>query len=508
MKRTHPKVNPGIFRNQTRTVMVIDDRRLREAHFAPAVQLLKKIETLGLRIDAFHSHDQKKFDSWFNLTFRQEQLKIEQRREEWFQLAQTHNWILAESEMNGVSLGEAWRRIQEEIMNYGTAGENGRAVIDQKRRERESFIEAEIARQEREDLNRFRAESEKFDEWYDEDDDDELPSPIRSPSEAEKADFAELKGLSETDFDEIFASSRTAHEFLLRSLQLCVLCSGLGVFLKIWQDACPRKTKLSFERFFENETGESFRNVLEWIVDEAKSTAEDAAGSDRFSKSGADSESESEFDFDSDFDDEDSQREFFAGISSGSQKRSLSEDKLGVLKGLYRKLVRLLHPDGQNSSPLDLPATWTQKTWERLQSAYKSQNLDELRRIHSLTLLQTRDLNALTMDEISEGINELESELENLENQAREMKRLPAWNFSNKRSTTTIEKKIRQDFQRDLNEIDMKISILLFQHKKWEQMASQKAQRSERRARRPKAGSSGPKNSRRRSGERDADSFF
>ncbi len=438
-------------KNSGRSILVIDDRRLREALFAPAQKILKKIELLGAKMEAFHAQDQRQFDSWYQLTFRQEQVQLEERREELYLLGRMHNWIVAESEMNGISLAAAYRRIKTEMNRFAKGDETLRSAIEKLRRQREAFVEVVLERERREEIERFEREQARLQAWYDDDDDFVAPEggpsrqALAEPTPADILEFAEMKSLTEAEIDERFLRPSVVPNFLRKLLRLSVLFDEKREFFRAWE-RCPQKLKQNFANGFLRDTGEKLEEVLAML--EFEITEEDLCSQ----------MADEEFD----------------GAYFGPDRRKFigprnpGVEEVLTLKGLYRKLVRLLHPDGGVSMGLGLPPAWTQNVWDRLQKAYRAQDLSELRRLHSLALLHGRDLNALTLDEISAGVAELEGELAELENQARELKKSPAWNFSNKRSTTTLEKNIRRDLASDLGEIEMQISVLVHQHKRWE----------------------------------------
>ncbi|NJL24006.1 MAG: hypothetical protein HC902_01665 [Calothrix sp. SM1_5_4] len=71
-----------------------------------------------------------------------------------------------------------------------------------------------------------------------------------------------------------------------------------------------------------------------------------------------------------------------------------------MIKILYRKLVRKLHPDA-NANENEKTRTWKDKLWLQVQSSYRAGNVSALQKHYSLALLRDRDLNSLTISEIN-----------------------------------------------------------------------------------------------------------
>lgn len=78
--------------------------------------------------------------------------------------------------------------------------------------------------------------------------------------------------------------------------------------------------------------------------------------------------------------------------------------------------------------------------------------------------LKQKDLDALTVDEIKNGVQFFDDELAELEEKVKQFKPLPWWNFSKKKSFKALEKKISKDFQTQIDEMEMEIADLELQH--------------------------------------------
>jgi hypothetical protein len=97
-------------------------------------------------------------------------------------------------------------------------------------------------------------------------------------------------------------------------------------------------------------------------------------------------------------------------------------------KSLYRRLVRVLHPDMN-------PATGLEKLWEEVQQAYALGDIAELERLQRVILkgeARTIDLEAIPISDIIALRKVVETRLRALRKALREAKQHPAWGFSAK----------------------------------------------------------------------------
>ena len=84
-----------------RDLVVIDNTPLRNHEIKLAKSSFRKIDQLEKAILNFQEHDQKRFDEWHSLTFRKLQQEVEDRRQEFFKLAEFHNQMVFLCEEKG-----------------------------------------------------------------------------------------------------------------------------------------------------------------------------------------------------------------------------------------------------------------------------------------------------------------------------------------------------------------------------------------------------------------------
>jgi len=66
-------------------------------------------------------------------------------------------------------------------------------------------------------------------------------------------------------------------------------------------------------------------------------------------------------------------------------------------------------------------------------------------------MLRLRELSDLTMSEIHESYSWLKSEFSDLEREAKNLKRMPAWGFAKRKTYEPLTKKILRDFDREID---------------------------------------------------------
>lgn len=462
-----------------RSLLIIDDAKLRRDAFETTERIIKKIDRLERQIAAFHDSDQRLFTNWFDLTFRAERQKVEDRRHECIELARFHNWIIATAKHLDISMPQAFRLMDEERTAYLHGDEATRKKIEADRRERDHFIQSEMEKEFRE-----RRSEEWGGEWDDggdghDDDggdggDDDMPSvggfgdedmaSHRSPME-EKV-FAKLRGMSDAEVRRICRDYEGVVELLSIVSELNGGPEVFEIFLRIW-DQTPEKHQKMFAREFSRQMGGSLQHTIEGmraIVAQAKSAAGRGFGSADGGRGGEANEDEGDGEGNSNGDEAD-----FAGEGSRyrwgpgghkSSSRPLTGAEAEQMKLIYRKLVRRLHPDLQDRSTSGRELQWQRRMWDRAQVAHQHGDARELEKLYRLVLVRQREFGELTMGEIRESEHWLEGEHLRVKEEARDLKRLPAWGFSRARSHQTLIRRIQKDFDRELESIETEIEDL------------------------------------------------
>lgn len=463
-----------------RGLLVIDDVPLRKASFSAAEKIIKKIDRLEGNIAAFHDTDQKLFNDWWALTFRSSQSQIEDLHEKLKGLSQFHNWIIAVSRQLDIEMPRAYRLLRMEQENYAHGDAEQRQRIEEARRDRDRFIREEMEREFREHYG---------DEDFDDDDEDaefdggDDSPPPRTPDEEELFDY--LNSLSDKRIRQICQHHDEAMETLSFALGLGRKVEDYKLFLRIWEQA-PHKLQQRFAKSFSKGTGVSLQTVIERM---------------RQALAEVENESASHSEDDEEMDEDPFTDDFIGSGARHSTSTHLPPVDLEKLKLIYRKLVRRLHPDLQDTHIHAKQILWQRKIWDRAQTAHRNQSLEELERLYKLTLLRQKELHDLTIGEIRESCHWLSGEQERLQNETNGLKRLPAWGFSRAKSHATLQKRLQKDFDRQAQQLEEEIGRLESQHEFLEFLSQQtdrpaprkrKSRRSSPRSPRRRRSSSGP----------------
>jgi hypothetical protein len=442
MGRKYRALKESLRANPVRSLLVIDDRGLRLKLFSGVESIIKKIDKVERERDNFSSQDQGLFKDWYELTFRQENKEMEERRHEYISLVKFHNDIIAVAEMQEIPPHEAYLYLKEEEKRYQTGPEEQRTTIDKLRKERLEFAQKALE----EEL------SASFDEDYDSEDFD---SPLGGEpdlsvlSKVETKLYNHLKSSSPEQLRKEFSGS-DGILLAMNAMGLSSLTADHSLFIKIW-DSLPPKTRRAVSENFESDTGA----VMEEFISEL-----------RMALSGEPSDEASK---ETDSDNLDSE---FIQVRQ-SRSVDLSEREERDLKFIFRKLVRLIHPDSQDPNLSQNLKSWYNKVWQRVQEAYKSKDLHQLKRLEITAMVRLKELNSLTVDEIKASAEWLEEELAELRSRLKSLEKHPAWKFSTKRSYEPLIKKIRKDFQMNLAPILKDIEELKNIHNFYEQASKE-----------------------------------
>jgi hypothetical protein len=398
--------------NSSRTLLIIDDRRLRGEAFAHAEKFIGKIDRLEAAMQSFRDHDQKLFNNWYELTFRSEKVAVEKFKEEFRSLIRFHNWVVATARLQGISMPEAYWLMDKERERYARGDAETRRLIDETRRARERAIREDMEREAREE---------------------------QEAEQASRFSLEDIREMSEIKLNKLCSDPETAFDLLEQTLERSRARRDFEAFLRVWK-AVPPRIQREFARAFKEDKGISLYEIIEKV--EAALKADQEASIEE-----SDGESDSpqgEFKLDNSE----------AGASAASAPRL--EERL---KLMYRKLVRRLHPDLHGEMQ-----PWQKKIWDRAQKAYSDKDHGAIDRLYRLTMLRLRELSDLTMSEIHESYSWLKNEFSELEREAKNLKRLPAWGFAKRKTYEPLTKKILKDFDREIDIIKDEIEGVQMEH--------------------------------------------
>lgn len=126
----------------------MNDAPLRREGFARAERLLGEIDRFESAVAAYKVRDEPLYRQWVDSHFAPEQAEVRRLKGEYRELLRLHNWIVAESHLEHLSMYDAYRRVTDEAEDYARGGREVRAEIERARARRERYIEEEGRREE------------------------------------------------------------------------------------------------------------------------------------------------------------------------------------------------------------------------------------------------------------------------------------------------------------------------------------------------------------------------
>lgn len=449
-------------RFQSREILVVDNRPIRRRYFLEAQKILQKVERLEEKIRLFHSSDQKLFDQWSDLTFREHREAQAKAQNKYEELARFHNWIIATAHKLDIELSTAYVLMREEQIRWDQGDEKERQRIEEARQQREAFIQQEMRQsynerysyEEEEELDPKEGGIEGLGEILDQIEEVVLDGKPEPELYAEER-IARLTALSDEQLFRALQNREVSFMLFDVSLNWGQKHQDYTLFKKIWHLMTEQQ-----KFFFAN----VFYSVTEMPIEEF--LAEIGLSPDWTSDSEEEDESEA-FHFDEDF------SESHPRGDPRAQKRPPVNEE--GLKQTFRKLMRKLHPDMHNRG--EVPP-WVQRLWGRVQKAYNDKNAEALERLLKLTLIRLEALEELSVSEISDARQWLTQDLKALEEESAEMKRSYAWGFSRKKTYDSLIKKIEKEFQMELQRVLAQIEDLERQHEMLEMLSRHPERRS------------------------------
>lgn len=479
------KLNQQI--KSTRSLLVIDDYQVRSKMFSQTADILKKIEKLEKDLQDFHSKDQQLYSDWYNLTFRKEMKESEDLRQEYLALASFHNEIVALSEMKNIHKEKAYSILKDEQLQYQNGTDADRQRIDERRKERQEFARKAMEKEERKFFGDFSFEDEEGDESDDDifADDDDLFGKDRDSSSRvdtsmlkrkDRETYELLKEVSPKKMKEML-SSRNGIELFMEAFAIATMVEDGQLLVKIW-DATPAKVRRKVSDILPRQLGESLEDMIEGI----RFTNQIFEGQQKLFD---DEDSEDHLnDFDESGEFGKFQKDYCRSSKSKVSVGNSLEDDFAI-KQVYRKLVRMVHPDSNQGSKLDGKLQdWYGKMWHKIQDAYKAKNLGALKSLELFAIVKLGNLQSLTLDEIKGSAVFFAEELETLKYTAKEVRSHPAWKFSTKRKFDSLVARIRKEFREDLQPLRDDIEGLKKLHAYFDSKISSSAFKKEKKRKR------------------------
>ncbi len=433
-----------------RALVPIDGAPIRSKAFAEAAHRLKKIDRLEKMLDVFEKEELGLFNNWEQLTFQAERREIESLHSEHHRLARFHNWILAESEMKKISIPTAHHIMKAEEARYrNTSSAKVREEIELLRAKRDQHAERQMRREFEEQFQETLFGDDFFDgdDFFNDDNffnDGDFFSDDDSPplQKHETHLLKKLEGASDEKIKKLIRNRDECLELLTSLLGLTRFPEHLSTFLRVW-DLAPRKRQIEFIRQLNlsHDNAPPFEMVVETMREAVEEQRQEA--NQKISQ-------------------EDSQE----GVQQTSE-----DEKIGALqrmKSLFRRLVQRLHPDYQGNTDFSKTEYWKKRLWLQIQEAHREQDHLSMEKLYLVHQLRTQQPEDMSVSEIQNGTALLDQDLDSLQREVRALKHSPAWGFSRKRSFTSLEKRLRRDYDKQRQSLQHEIEDLQAEHDQME----------------------------------------
>lgn len=434
--------------NKERGLMLVNDKEVRRQAFSETAKILKKIEKLNKECDAFNKKDQQLFNDWFNLTFQSDRKRYDETYQEYRSIATFHNDIVALAEMKNLSMKKAYAQIMEENHKFEFGTNKDREQIEKLRMKRRVFVQKATEAEESAFRNSHMDEDyDEFEVGEDENENDgdfDLNNIDTSRLDKDSKKFYNLfKEMPPKKLSKVISTE--GFDFFMFAFSIAMEVQDTALVVKIW-DAASAQMRKKISTQFARDMGvplsdliEEMRYALETLSDAKQKTGKD--------KDKEVDEDENDFEEASGAKGRDDQFIQMNGLSS----KKINPQEETALKGIYRKLARLIHPDAHSVETKGGMREWYSQMWERLQDAYKKRDLEAMRRLEMVVIIGIEDLQSLTLDEIKGSFKIFERELQEVQQTTKAKRTHPAWKFSKKRSYDSLIKRVKKDFQGNLD---------------------------------------------------------
>ncbi len=454
-----------------RSLVWIDDRELRRVAFAQAEKLIRRLERIERDLESFESEDQRLYRNWFELTFRIELAQIRESEAELHRLTLFHNWMVAEHHRLDISIAAAYKILKSEEDFYRTANPEERVQIDRERVARDQFLRDMMEKE----YEKQRKRQER------------VQKKEQNANDAANRLFAEADSLSEEAVEDRLSHRASAMDWLVSLLGGARHVAHLLIWRKNWEQVSG-PLKGEFKRFMVHAHGVDIERVLNDIESvladhgarEMRAQKLNRAEPDENNQPAAES---SELGFEDGGDSAEDHTDSFssaagerAGRAGQAKNRSQGRfesrgERDELIKIIYRKLVRRLHPDMNGANQKDIVA-WQKTIWHRVQKAHEDFDLEALERLYRMVLVRSRELSEVTMGEILESHNWLESEIRELNSEVSANRAAPAWGFSRRKNYEALQRKVVKTVLGDLHEIGSELRDMEEQFQMLDAMAN------------------------------------
>lgn len=134
------------------------------------------------------------------------------------------------------------------------------------------------------------------------------------------------------------------------------------------------------------------------------------------------------------------------------------------MKLVYRRLVRLLHPDMQGLQTDLAEARWQKRIWHLSQLARQRGDVAELDALYKVSLLRQMELSELTISDAHDIIAWLKRETDRVEEELCGYKTQAAWEFSLIGEHPGLEQRVIHEFQHERRFLEQELKDIRGQH--------------------------------------------
>jgi hypothetical protein len=439
------------------SVLIIDNGPIRQRYFSEAQKVIFKIEKFEDKIQTFHTQDQKLFNQWQDLTFRDHRSKHAQAQAKFQELARFHNWVVATAHKLSIEMHRAYVLMREEQIQWNNGDEGVRKQIDQDRDDRDAYIRREMN-------GRYNESYDSAEDLGDDSADggldgldyflDRIEEIVLDPDgDHEVLLIAQdrmdrLVDLSDEDLERGLADDEASFLLFDVSLNWGQKHQDYALFRRLWK-LMSREQRKYFATVFASVTDASIEELLLEIGLSEDFSDEDTRNSEQ---------DEDEASFNEEYVDQPSRprpRARDPGTEAAIDTK---------IKSVFRKLMRKLHPDMHLEVRDGGQPPWVQRIWGLVQKAYGERNVGTLERLLKLTQIRMSAFEELTVSELAEARHWLKEDFKALEQESAALKNSWAWGFSTKKNYESLTKKIEKEYDRELRLVMSEVENLQNQH--------------------------------------------
>ncbi|UOF02902.1 hypothetical protein [Bdellovibrio reynosensis] len=383
---------------------MVDDNEIRKDLFFASSNLLKKIRKLEKDHANLLLCDQILYHDWYNLTFRDELQAGELLEKRHKILTTFHVHLKHVAETSKVSLERAYFMLKEEESQYQAGDDVWRFVIDKLRKNRFDAATRSLADGSAISKKVIQEPAVNFAEIFFKDD-----SALSGLKRKARSVYHYLNEVDDDMMARHLSVPMAGYQLFKETFHIAMKCGDWKLLGRVWKAANPAYQ----QRFLRNMPLHLKEFLQQIIADNADEVALE-------------------------------------------KEKSEAENQA---RTVYRKLVRLLHPDKQVGMSQE-HQEWASIKWQRVQAAYRNLDYEALKRIDLLCMAELGQLNDLTTDEIYQSSLVLNEEYSMLKKALKACQKNPAWKFSSRRNFTVLKNRARTELRKKYAPLEAEVTAL------------------------------------------------